>query len=248
MAPGPPVVLLHGGFVTADSWAPQLPALVDEWHVFMPERRGHGRTPDVDGPLSLSDMATDTIVFMESVVGGPAVVVGWSDGGIVALLVAVARPDLVSKMVLVGTTFDTSGQVFDVNQMVAAMSPDDPDMRMMRDRYAALSPDGAEHWPIVFEKVTRMWTEEPHITLDEVRRVTMPVLVVVGDDDLVSLSHTVELYENLPDAALAVIPFASHTVLMERPDVVNPLVVDLLKGERGTGFMPVRRAGTSAEG
>jgi pimeloyl-ACP methyl ester carboxylesterase len=227
---GPPVLLLHGGFVTNESWKAQMPALTTDWHVFAPERRGHGRTPDVDGPFSFDDMAADTIAFLEAVVGRPAALVGWSDGGIVGLLVAIARPDLVSALVTIGTTFDTKGLVFDVDQMVAGMSHDAPEMTMMRETYESVSPNGADHWPVVFEKVTTMWRKEPHISVDDLRKIEAPVLVLVGDDDVVSLDHTIDLYKALPNAALAVIPFASHSVLQERPDFVNAVILDFLRG------------------
>jgi len=194
---GSPLVLLHGGLMTNESWFAQMPVLSSEWHVYAPERRAHGRTPDVDGPISFDDMATDTIRFLESVVGEPAALVGWSHGGIVGLLVAIARPDLVSKLVVIGTSFDTKGMVFDVDDMVAGMSHDSFEMTMMRETYSAVSPDGADHWPTVFQKITTMWTREPHIPIDDLKKLAVPVLVLVGDDDMVSLSHSVELSVDL---------------------------------------------------
>jgi pimeloyl-ACP methyl ester carboxylesterase len=238
---GSPLVLLHGGLMTNESWFAQMPVLSSEWHVYAPERRAHGRTPDVDGPISFDDMATDTIRFLESVVGEPAALVGWSHGGIVGLLVAIARPDLVSKLVVIGTGFDTKGMVFDVDDMVSGMSHDSFEMTMMRETYSAVSPDGADHWPTVFQKITTMWTREPHIPIDDLKKLAVPVLVLVGDDDMVSLSHSVELYEALPNAALGVIPFSSHRVLMEKPDIVNPMIVDFLKNDAVPTMMPIRR-------
>lgn len=238
---GSPLVLLHGGLMTNESWFAQMPVLSSEWHVYAPERRAHGRTPDVDGPISSDDMATDTIRFLESVVGEPAPLVGWSHGGIVGLLVAIARPDLVSKLVVISTSFDTKGMVFDVDDMVAGMSHDSVEMTMMRETYSAVSPDGADHWPTVFQKITTMWTRELHIPIDDLKKLAVPVLVLVGDDDMVSLSHSVELYEALPNAALGVIPFSSHRVLMEKPNIVNPMIVDFLKNDPVPTMMPIRR-------
>ena len=180
-------------------------------------------------------------VSSSRVVGEPAALVGWSHGGIVGLLVAIARPDLVSKLVVIGTSFDTKGMVFDVDDMVAGMSHDSFEMTMMRETYSAVSPDGADHWPTVFQKITTMWTREPHIPIDDLKKLAVPVLVLVGDDDMVSLSHSVELYEALPNAALGVIPFSSHTVLMEKPDIVNPMIVDFLKNDPVPTMMPIRR-------
>lgn len=84
---GDPLVLLHGGFCTNDTWGAQRADLAAAHRVYLPERRAHGHTADVAGPLTYQDMADDTVAFLEEVVGGPAHLVGWSDGGVVALIV-----------------------------------------------------------------------------------------------------------------------------------------------------------------
>src|SRR3954454_13047340 len=91
---GEPLILLHGGLCTNETWGSQMPTLAEHFRVLAPERRGHGHTADVEGPLNYTAMATDTIGFLDNVVGGPACLVGWSDGAIVGLLVAQERPDL----------------------------------------------------------------------------------------------------------------------------------------------------------
>ena len=109
---GEPVVLLHGAFGGASSFFAQTPALVDAgYRVHVPERRGHMHTPDVDGPLTYAVMADDTIAYLDQEVDGPAHLVGWSDGAVVALLVAQRRPDLVRRMVLIGQYYNSSGKV-----------------------------------------------------------------------------------------------------------------------------------------
>src|SRR5436189_6470567 len=99
---GDALVLLHPGGAGVDSRAraPSLGALAERFHVYTPERRGHGHTPDVEGPTTFDAMATDTVAFLEAVVGRPADLVGCSDGAVVALLVARRRPDLVRQLVL----------------------------------------------------------------------------------------------------------------------------------------------------
>jgi pimeloyl-ACP methyl ester carboxylesterase len=101
---GEPLVLMHPGGADARAWAPNIDALAARFHVFTPERRGHGRTPDVEGPISYELMAQDTIAFLDGVVAGPAHLVGWSAGASVALEVAVRRPDLARRLVLIGVS------------------------------------------------------------------------------------------------------------------------------------------------
>jgi pimeloyl-ACP methyl ester carboxylesterase len=83
----------------------QTPALAEHYRVFLTDRRGHGKAPDTDAPFSYDEMASETIEFLEHVVGGPSALVGWSDGGIVSLFVSLRRPDLVKRQVLIGANF-----------------------------------------------------------------------------------------------------------------------------------------------
>jgi len=108
---GDPCVLLHPGGAGVDSRAldPTVPALAGFFHVYTPEQRGHGRTPDVAGPISYALMAQDTIAFIETVIGGPAHLAGCSDGAVVALAVALRRPDLVRRLVLAAGVFHRDG-------------------------------------------------------------------------------------------------------------------------------------------
>ncbi|MGW8742201.1 alpha/beta fold hydrolase [Streptomyces sp. WAC 04229] len=239
---GDPLVLLHGGFCTNDTWGAQRADLAAAYRVLLPERRAHGHTPDVDGPLTYQDMADDTVAFLETVVDAPAHLVGWSDGAVVALLVALARPDLVRRVVLIGANFRPAGECFVEPGMLDAMTPDSPDMAFFREMYEAVSPDGADHWPVVALKVIDMWRTQPALSERELGRVTAPTLVVTGDDDLMTLEHTTALYRALPDARLAVLPGASHLVPLEKPALVNGLVLDHLGQEAAVEtMMPVRR-------
>jgi pimeloyl-ACP methyl ester carboxylesterase len=244
---GEPLVLLHGGLCTNETWAAQIPVFAERFRVVAPERRGHGHTADAPGPLTYAAMATDTIGFLDRLVGGAAHVVGWSDGGILGLLVAIARPDLIRKLVVIGTNYDTTGLAPEAAEMFANMTPDSDDMAMFKSLYELHSPDGPEHWPVLFAKFTEMIQREPHIPVDELTRISAPTLVIVGDDDLVSLEHTVALFRAVPNSELAVIPGASHAVVIEKPELLNRIVLDFLENEPVATMMPLRRAPTGAE-
>lgn len=239
---GDPLLLLHGGFCTNETWGAQRAAFAAQFRVLLPERRGHGHTSDVEGPLSYQDMADDTIAFLETVVGGPAHLVGWSDGGIVALLVAIARPDLVRKVVAMGANFLPTPECAAAPEMLDHMSPDDPGMAPFREMYEAASPDGADHWPVVVDKVVDLLRTQPTIPADHLARITAPTLVLVGDDDLMTLEHTVALYRAIPHSELAVVPGASHALPMEKPEQANRIVLDFLTHDPIPTMFPVRRA------
>lgn len=240
---GDPLVLLHGGMCTNETWGGQTPAFSARFRVLAPERRGHGHTADMEGPLTYGVMAADTIGFLGQVVGGPAHLVGWSDGGIIGLLVAIERPDLVRKLVVIGTNYDTTGVVPEAEAMFAQMTSDGPGMARLRGLYEMHSPDGAEHWPVVFGKFIEMATREPHIAETDLARISAPTLVLIGDDDMVSLEHTASLYRAIPNGELAVVPGTSHTVLMEKPELMNRIVLDFLEQEPAQTMLPLRRTG-----
>ncbi|MEW2219428.1 alpha/beta hydrolase [Streptomyces sp. NPDC006990] len=239
---GDPLLLLHGGLCTNATWGGQRAELAAHYRLFLPERRAHGHTPDVEGPLSYQDMAEDTVAFLETVVGGPAQLVGWSDGGVVALLVTMARPDLVRRAVLIGANFRPSPESFVEPALVDALRPEGVDLAFFRELYEAVTPEGAGHWPVVARKVIHMWRTQPSLTAADLARVTAPTLVVAGDDDMMTLEHTVALYRALPAGQLAVVPGASHLVPVEQPASVNRLILNHLARDAVETMMPIRRA------
>ena len=186
---GDPLVLLHGGFVGASSFFMQTPALVEAgFRVHVPERRGHAHTPDVEGPLSYSVMAEDTVSYLEQEIGVPAHLVGWSDGAVVGLLVAQRRPDLVSRMVLIGQYYNSSGRVAGEELVAYLNSPEA--ITFLRRGYDPISPDGADHFSVVHAKMLQMIATEPEIDLDTLLDVTAPTLVIQADRDEVTLDHS----------------------------------------------------------
>jgi pimeloyl-ACP methyl ester carboxylesterase len=234
---GEPVVLLHGGLVDARWFEPNLGPLAERFHVYTPERRGHGHTADVEGPITYQVMADDTIAFLDAVIGGPADLVGHSDGAFVAMLVAMQRPDLVNRLVMISGGFDKSGEAapdmeFDVDQVV----------QFLGTAYGEVSPDGEAHFPVVVAKIGELMKNEPHVDVAELSRIPHRSLVMFSDDDLVTLQHAVEMFEALPNAEFAVVPGTSHFLTQEKPHLVNALVMDFLTNEPVPTVAPIRRA------
>jgi pimeloyl-ACP methyl ester carboxylesterase len=236
---GEPLVLLHGGLSDSVAWGLQIPAMAEKYRTFAPDRRGHGQSPDIDEPFHYDDMAGETIAFLDEVVGGPAHLVGWSDGGIVALFVSLRRPDLVRRQVLIGTNFHHDGllDAFDTGD-----DPDGEPAAPIKTMYEATALDPS-HWADFYAKSLRMFREEPTLTVDDLKAVRAPTLVLVGDDDCIHHDHTVALFESIADAQLAVVPGTSHMLTVEKPELVNQLILDFLAetGPPGT-FFPMRRA------
>ena len=233
---GDPLVLLHPGGAGVDSRAltPNLEALSRLFHTFAPEQRAHGHTPDVAGPVSYDDMACDTIAFIDQVVGGPVLLLGCSDGAVVALLVTLRRPDLVRRLVFATGVFHHDGWEAGV------LEGEPPEF--LRRSYAEVSPDGAGHYDTVVAKLAAMHAREPALTAADLSAVACRTLVMIGDDDEVRIEHATEMYRSLPRGEFAVVPGTSHGLLVEKPDLCNLLITDFLTKEPVETFAPIRRA------
>ena len=235
---GDPMVILHGGFATVDTFREFTPLLSEQHRTFSPERRGHGRMPDPAGPITYEIMADDTIAFIDAIAAGPVHLVGWSDGGNVAMIVAVRRPDLVRKLVVIGTAVNISGGTPIAQAMSSQMTIEHLPPALV-EAYGALSPDGADHFPIVFAKLRRA-VFDTTVQLDDLAQIPAPALVMAADDDLVSLAHLQAMRDAFPRAQLAVVPGTSHGLPLEKPALVAELILAFLADEQVTQLMPTR--------
>ena len=224
---GEPLLLMHGGFCTVETFTRQTPEFAARYQVIVAERRGHGRTPDVDGPITYEAMAQDTIGLMHALGIPNAHLVGYSDGGNTALVIALKRPDLVRKMVCIGANFHYNGMAPVAVQVMEHATPDNF-YPWLVNKYKEVSPDGPAHLPVVFEKIMRMWREEPALTPDDLGRIEAPTLVLVGDRDWVAMEHTIEMYESIANSQLCVIPGATHGALFEKAPLVNRIILEFL--------------------
>ncbi|MDA2963219.1 MAG: alpha/beta hydrolase [Actinomycetota bacterium] len=238
---GQAVVLLHGGLSKTSSWDYiMVPALEDDFHIFAYDRTAHGFTGDQKGSLHFDFQCREAIAYLEDFVKEPAHLIGWSDGANIALMVAIQRPDLVKSIVAIGGNFHYSGVKQPFGDVV--ISPED------QAEYNLISPDAPD---TLLEKSIRMnaiWISEPTLTVKEISTIQCPVLVLVGDDDVIDHHHTIELYEALPLGQLAVIPGTSHALLKEKPDLMNAVIIQFLEDlTYPVTWMPVRRINNQQE-
>ena len=219
---GEAVVLLHGGLSKTSSWDYlMVPPLEDEFHVFAYDRTGHGFTGDRPGSLHFEFQCQEAIAYLEDVVKEPAHLIGYSDGGIIALMVAIKRPELVKSIVAIGANYHYSAPLKDF--LEARVSEED------QAEYNLISPD-APH--TLLEKTIRMneiWKTEPDISLSEIASIQCPVLVMAGDDDVIAHDHTISLYEALPLGQLAIIPGTSHGLVKEKPALLIAVMMQFLE-------------------
>ncbi|ASU85934.1 alpha/beta hydrolase [Nocardiopsis gilva YIM 90087] len=239
---GEPLVLLHGGVVDARFFDQNIGPLVERFHVYAVDLRGHGHTGDVEGPFTYDALAQDTIEFIEQVVDGPAHLVGHSVGAAVSMFVTLRRSDLVRKLVMVSGGFHHSAEVgagdggeIDVEPVVAAFGAS----------YGEVSPDGEEHYPVVVRKVLEMGGREPELKASDLGGITNRTLVMSADDDIVTLEHMLEMYRAIPNSELAIVPGTSHFLLQEKAEACNAVIIDFLANAPVPTVAPVRRVPAS---
>ncbi len=221
---GRDLVLLHGGAGGISDLADLRALLQAGRRIIAPDQRAHGRSPDL-GELTYAAMAADTATLLDDMGVRNADVVGWSDGGVVALFLTRDRPDLVRRAAPI------SANVSWAPPAPAAMA--DASLEWLRNATAAditappgrdELPGGTDGWSSVVEKLKAMWQADPGINLRDLAGLTRPILYLAGDRDLVRTEHTVAMFEATPDAQLAIVPGADHRVPQSRPAEVAAIV------------------------
>jgi pimeloyl-ACP methyl ester carboxylesterase len=209
---GEPLLLLHGGFGTVEDFASQTPVLAKHFRVVGFERPGHGHTADNAEPFSFATMSAYTVDFIEALKLGATNLVGWSDGAIIALLVAISRPDLVKRLVSVSGLFNTNSQSAEDLNWIRSLTPESfrKSMTTLVRRYHEISPDGPAHFPAVFEKTKRLWLNEPNIAKEDLAKISVPTMVMAADRDAIPIEHTLDLFRSIREHNCASSP-APHT-------------------------------------
>jgi pimeloyl-ACP methyl ester carboxylesterase len=235
---GPPLALLHGAMGTIDScFANLLPALAATRQVVAVELQGHGHTADVGRPLSHRQMAADAAALLDALGIGIADLVGYSLGGAVALELAMQRPGLVRRLVYAGGTSYRPDGLYP--EMLAEPEPaDDLTGSVWHQAYLRVAPDPSK-WPVLVAKnreLDRTFTGWPD---EDIRAVTAPTLLIIGDSDIVRPEHTVQMFRllgggvlgdlaGLPASQLAILPGTSHVGLLDRVDWLQSMVLEFL--------------------
>jgi pimeloyl-ACP methyl ester carboxylesterase len=223
-ADAPPVVLLHGGMGSGDDFANQVPALAPHLRVIVVDSRGHGRSTRGASGISYHLMGEDLVALLDHLAIARAALVGWSDGGIVALDVAIHHPDRVTQLVVTGTNYARSGA-----RPAGKGTPFDAYYARCLVEYKRLAPD-PEQLTAFRRDLRAMWRREPAYTRDQLRAITAPLLVIHGArDEIIKKSHVIVMNELVPDARLVVVEDASHFVMWQDPAAFNQALLAFLR-------------------
>ncbi|MEU5691789.1 alpha/beta hydrolase [Actinosynnema sp. NPDC020468] len=229
---GSPLVLLHGGMLTVDlAFAELIPTLARTHLVIAPEQQGHGRTADVERPITPATLASDVVALLDHLGVDRAHVLGHSMGGEVALELAVSHPTRVRSVVPMSVTVRPEGLHEDLTDpsryATSTRMPTAQDFAEFRDAYLRLSPhperfDAFMASLSASNAVPQGWSDE------QLAAVTAPVLVVQGDHDFVTVEHAGLMQRLIPGARLAVLPGTTHMTVTKRADLLLPILADFL--------------------
>lgn len=216
---GEPLVILHGGLSHSEKTKKYLlPAVKRDFKVFAYDRTGHGRTANQKGSFHFNFQTKELIAFLEDVVKEPAHLIGISDGANIAIMTAIARPELIRSVVSIGGN-TTASQI----RMKFGKPEVSAESQAEHDR---ISPD---HPSELIKKVAtafKVWKSEPSIAITKLAKIKCPVLVLAGDDDVISAKESEKIYQAITNARLAIVPGASHAVIKEKTELVQALLKD----------------------
>ena len=225
---GAPVILLHGGLANANYWGKLVPALAPHYRVIIMDSRGHGRSSRDDKPYGYDLMASDVVALMDYLKIDKAALIGWSDGAIIGLDIAMHHPERLTKLFAFAANSDPSA-VKDVEHdpVFSAF------IARARGEYEKLSPTPKEY-DAFLKQITKMWDSEPHWTAADLAAIKVPTWIVDADhDEAIKRDNTLFMADNIPGSGLLIQPEVSHFSFLQDPTQFNADVLHFLEHVRG---------------
>jgi len=226
---GAPIILLHGGLANSNYWGNQVPVLMKRYQVIVMDSRGHGRSTRDSRPFGYQLMASDVTGLMDYLKLREAAIVGWSDGGIIGLEIAIHHPERLTKLFAFAANSDPSGV-----QDIAKSAVFNAYIARAETEYRKLSPTPDQYKPFL-DQISQMWATQPQITAEQLHGIKAPVWIVDGDhDEAIKRENTEFMASQIPNSGLLLQPEVSHFSFMQDPGQFNSDVVHFMEhaGER----------------
>ncbi len=240
---GRPLLLLHGAYMTVGTMGPIVSGLAATHRVIAVELQGHGHTADADRPITYEQMADDAAAVLRHLEVEQADVFGYSMGSGVALQLAIRHPALVRKLVVVSASYTSDGMQPELHGMIPSITPEMFAGSPLETAYLEVAPNPGD-FPRLVEKLKRLDMTPFAWPADDIRGISAPTMIVVGDSDVIRLEHAVEMYRllgggamgdlvGLPASQLAVLPGTAHFVppgsgMLDRADWLLTMVPPFL--------------------
>jgi pimeloyl-ACP methyl ester carboxylesterase len=221
---GEPVLFVHGGLANSDWWGNQVRALEGKYRVIVMDSRGHGRSTRNAQGYSYDLMASDVLGLMDFLHLKKVALIGWSDGAIIGLDIAMKHPERLSKLFAFAANYDPAG-VADASNSPIAMEF----IRRSGVDYARLSPT-PKGYAQFSDAIQKMWAREPHWTKLDLDKITVPTWIVDSDhDEMITHDQPRTMADWIPHAGLLILPDASHFGFVQQPREFNFAVEEFLK-------------------
>jgi pimeloyl-ACP methyl ester carboxylesterase len=220
---GEPVILLHGGLANSSYWGHQVPVLAKHYRVIVMDSRGHGRSTRNEQPFGYDLMASDVLALMDYLKVQKAAIVGWSDGGIIGLDIAIHHPERLTKLFAFAANSDPSG-VKDISKSPVFTAY----IARAEKEYEKLSPTPKEYKSFL-DQIGKMWETQPHFTKEQLMGIKVPTWIVDADhDEAIERENTLYMADTIPNAGLLIQPDASHFSFLQDPVQFNENVLHFL--------------------
>jgi len=222
---GEPVILLHGGLANANYWGLQVRALEPRYEVIVMDSRGHGRSSRDAAPFGYDLMASDVIGLMDYLHLRKAAIVGWSDGAIVGLDLAIHHPERLTRLFAFAANSDPSG-VKDVNKSPVFTAF----IARASHEYGELSPTPTQYQAFLAQ-IEKMWASQPHFSAAQLRGIKTPTWIVDADhDEAIKRENTDYMAATIPGAGELILPEVSHFAFIQDPAMFNAALLHFLAG------------------
>ena len=225
---GKPVIMVHGGLANANYFGKVIPFLVDEgFHVIAVDSRGHGRSTRSARPYSYELMASDVAAMLDALHVPKADLVGWSDGGIIGIVMAIHHPERLNRVFAFGANTVPDGLIpdFDKGGVFAEFE------KRAGDEYRQLSPTPGQYDSFK-QQISKMWATEPQITGKQLKAIRTPIVIADGRyDEGIKQSHDRYMASAIPDARLVILPGVSHFAMLQNPPLFARAVLDALTAD-----------------
>ncbi|EYD74700.1 Alpha/beta hydrolase fold protein [Rubellimicrobium mesophilum DSM 19309] len=223
---GDPVLLIHGGLGHGDIWSAQVADLMKDHLVITADSRGHGRSTRDERPYGYDLMAEDYLALLDHLGIDKVDLVGWSDGGIIGLDIAMTHPERLDHLFAQAANVTTDG----VDPSVATDDVFNSYIAWMAEDYARMSPTPDQYDAFV-EQISQMWASQPNWSDEELGKIAVPVTIALGDhDEAITREHTEHMAQVIPGAKVVILPEASHFAMLQAPDEYTAAVRAAIDG------------------